>query len=272
MTRLPSLFVSLGSQDSAASITEHAARLAALARSLPRPRAIVVASAHWLTRSPMVGGATRPVTIHDPGGAAHPLFDLRYPASGDPHLAQRIVSRLELAGLAATIHPTRGLDHGIWAPLHLLYPQAEIPVTPLAIQPHLGPHHQFLLGRALAPLREDGVLLIGSGSLRQPSTQPSGQRGDADTRAFVKWLEGRMARDDLHALFDYRRQALLAGHAAPSDEHLQPLYFALGAGGGDLLGAERLDIGAAREALAMDVYCFEGEHREPAIAQAVAAP
>lgn len=165
MNRLPSLYISHGSPMTALTPGLVGVRLAELAAQLPRPRAIVMASAHWLTRQPVVGGHPQPPTIHDFGGFPQALFDLQYPAPGDPALAGEVAQRLAAAGLPAAVDPTRGLDHGAWVPLRLLYPQADIPVVPLALQPLQGPAHQFALGRALAPLRGQGVLLIGSGSI-----------------------------------------------------------------------------------------------------------
>jgi len=241
-------------------------RLAALAARLPRPRAIVMASAHWLTHQPVVGGHARPPTIHDFGGFPQALFDLQYPAPGDPALAQEIAQRLNAAGLPTAIDPQRGLDHGAWVPLRFLYPQAEIPVVPLAIQPLRGPAHQFALGRALAPLREQGVLLIGSGSITHNLHDWRSYQDGKEApyvRPFIEWVEQRLQADDSAALLDYRRQAPHAVQAHPSDEHLQPLHFAMGAAGGDALGAQRIDAGIDAGFLAMDIYRFDGGSATP---------
>jgi len=234
-------------------------RLAELARSLPRPRAIVVASAHWLAPRPQVGAAAVPETIHDFGGFPQALFDLRYPAPGDPALAQRVAGLLGDAGLHADVDPSRGLDHGVWVPLRLLYPDADIPVVPLSIQPALGPAHQFAVGRALAPLRDDGVLVIGSGSITHNLHDWRGRDGvEAEyVRPFTAWVETRMRADDTEALLDYRRQAPFAARAHPTDEHLLPLFVAMGAAGGTL-GAQRIDAGIDMGFLAMDLYRFDG--------------
>ena len=165
MSRLPSLYISHGSPMTALHPGQVGVRLAELARDLPTPRAIVMASAHWLGRQPQVGAHPQPPTIHDFGGFPRALFELQYPAPGDPALAEEVAGRIAAAGLPVALDPERGLDHGAWVPLRLLRPQADIPVVPLSIQPLLGPGHQFALGRALAPLREQGVLLVGSGSI-----------------------------------------------------------------------------------------------------------
>ena len=118
-------------------------RLAELAATLPRPKAIVIATAHWLAQKPTVGGAAQPETIHDFYGFPRELFEIRYPAPGAPAVAAQVMQLLEHAGLSPTLDATHGLDHGAWVPLRLLYPQADIPVVPISIQPNLGPAHQY---------------------------------------------------------------------------------------------------------------------------------
>jgi 4,5-DOPA dioxygenase extradiol len=262
MTRLPSLYISHGSPMTALHPGLVRMRLAELAAQLPRPRAIVMASAHWLTRQPVVGAHPQPPTIHDFGGFPQALFDLQYPAPGDPTLAAEVAQRLAAAGLAPAVDPTRGLDHGAWVPLRLLYPQADIPVVPLALQPLQGPAHQFALGRALAPLREQGVLLVGSGSITHNLHDFREYQGGGEApyvRPFIEWVEQRLQANDGAALLDYRRQAPHAERAHPTDEHFQPLHFALGAAGGEVLGAQRIDAGIDAGMLAMDIYRFDGE-------------
>ncbi len=261
MNRLPSLFISHGSPMTALQPGQVGPRLAELAAGLERPRAIVMASAHWLGRGPMVSAAAQPETIHDFGGFPEPLYALQYPAPGAPALAQDVAQRLADAGLQPAIDPRRGLDHGAWVPLRYLYPQADIPVLQVSIQPMLGPQHQFALGRALAPLREQGVLLIGSGSITHNlhDWHSYSEAKEAPyVRPFIGWVEQKLEADDLPALFDYRRQAPFAAQAHPTDEHLLPLYFAMGAAGGDRLGAQRIDAGIDQGFLAMDIYRFNG--------------
>lgn len=262
MDTLPSLYISHGSPMTALQPGRVGQRLAELAATLPRPRAIVLASAHWLARRPLVGAAARPQTIHDFGGFPAPLYAIEYPAPGEPALARQVHSLLEQAGLQPQLDPQRGLDHGAWVPLRLLYPQADIPVVPVSIQPGLGPAHQLALGRALAPLREQGVLLVGSGSithnLHDVHAGYDAQREAPYLRPFIGWMEQRLRADDLPALLDYRRQAPGAERAHPSDEHLLPLYFAMGAAGGEALGARRIDAGIDMGILAMDIYRFDG--------------
>jgi 4,5-DOPA dioxygenase extradiol len=258
---LPSLYVSHGSPMTALQPGATGARLAELAQALPRPKAIVIASAHWLARAPRVGGAAQPETVHDFHGFPPELYRLRYPAPGAPATAAKAMELLDRAGLAPQLDPQRGLDHGAWVPLQLLYPAADIPVVPLSIQPELGPAHQYAVGRALAPLREQGVLVIGSGSithnLHDLRSGYSAEREAPYVRPFIGWIEQKLATGDVDALLDYRRQAPFAQRAHPTDEHLLPLFVALGAAG-DGANAQRIDAGIDLGFLAMDIYRFDG--------------
>ncbi|MCL7715308.1 DODA-type extradiol aromatic ring-opening family dioxygenase [Stenotrophomonas mori] len=261
MPLMPSLYLSHGSPMTALQPGAVGARLAELAAALPRPRAIVVASAHWLAPAPRVSAAPVPETLHDFTGFPDALYRLHYPAPGAPALAEEVAAHLAAAGLPATLDPQRGLDHGAWVPLRYLYPRADVPVLQLSIQPRLGPVHQFALGRALAPLRARGVLVIGSGSLTHNLHEQRGYPPGAEApyvRPFTGWVEARLAADDLPALFDYRRQAPFAAQAHPTDEHLLPLYVAMGAVGSERLGARRIEAGIELGFLAMDLYRFDG--------------
>jgi 4,5-DOPA dioxygenase extradiol len=257
--RLPSLYISHGSPMTALDPKLVGVRLAELARDLPRPKAVVVASAHWLARAPLVGGAATPETIHDFGGFPQALFDIQYPAPGAPQVAQRVASLLDDAGLSPHIDPQRGLDHGVWVPLRLLYPDADIPVVPVSIQPMAGPEHQLAIGRALAPLRDEGVLVIGSGSithnLHDWRSYSEGKQAPY-VQPYIDWVERQLAAGDVEAMLDYRRQAPHAERAHPTDEHWQPIYVAMGAAG-EHFRATRIDAGIDMGFLAMDIYRFD---------------
>ncbi|MEI7037767.1 class III extradiol ring-cleavage dioxygenase [Fulvimonas yonginensis] len=261
MRALPSLYISHGSPMTALQPGPVRERLAALAAELPRPRAIVVATAHWLTPGPCIGSAERPDTVHDFFGFPPALYEIRYPASGAPALAQRVFDLLAQAGLAPTIAPDQGLDHGVWVPLRLLYPEADIPVVPLSIQHARDPAHHLAVGRALAPLRDEGVLVIGSGSITHnlgDLRMGYGPGREAPyVQPFVAWIEQRLDAGDVDTLLDYRRQAPFAQRAHPTDEHLLPLFVALGAAGART-HAHRIDAGVDHGILAMDIYRFEG--------------
>ncbi|RDS84783.1 dioxygenase [Dyella monticola] len=260
MNTLPSLYISHGSPMTALHPGQMGERLAELATRLPRPNAIVIASAHWLAREPSVGTAARPETIHDFFGFPRELYEIQYPAPGAPDVAAQVAHLLEQADLSPRRDPAQGLDHGAWVPLRLLYPQADIPVMPLSIQPHLGPAHQYAVGRALAPLREQGVLVIGSGSITHNLHDLRAGYSDANeapyVRPFIGWIEQKIKAGDIGALLDYRRQAPGAERAHPTDEHLLPLYVALGAAGEHIAG-QRIDAGIDLGFLAMDIYRFD---------------
>lgn len=206
-------------------------------RRFGRPSAILVASAHWDTDAPMVSTMPVNATIHDFYGFPPPLYQLRYPAPGSAALAARALELLDQAGMPGTTDPDRGLDHGAWVPLMMMYPTADIPVAQLSIQPHLGPDHHRLLGQALAKLREEGVLIIGSGGYTHNLREIAAYRGVIDAPApswvtsFSDWFDAALAERKTDDLLNYRRLAPNAVRNHPTDEHLLPLYVALGAGG-----------------------------------------
>ena len=232
---LPAVFVSHGSPMHAleAGATATGQAWTALGRRLPRPRAILIASAHWETERPALTGSERPETIHDFYGFPPPLYEIHYPAPGAPQIAERARALLSAAGMQAAVDPARGLDHGAWNPLLLIFPQADLPVAQLSVQSRQGPAAHLALGRALAPLRAEGVLVMGSGSavhnLRQfqvDRTEPAPW-----AVAFDDWLAERIAAGDDDALVNYRAVRAEGSLAHPTDEHFLPLFVALGAGG-----------------------------------------
>jgi 4,5-DOPA dioxygenase extradiol len=260
MTSLPALFISHGSPLQAVDGGRTTEAWRALAAELPRPRAVLAVSAHWETPAPVVSGAERPETIHDFGGFPGALFEIQYPAPGSPWLAGRVRDLLSADGFEVTVDPQRGLDHGAWVPLRAMYPDAGVPIAQLSIQPHLGPEHHVRLGRALAPLRDEGVLIAATGSMTHNlrDWRPV-HRAEGDSPplpyvpAFQEWMHDKLTRNDIDALVDYRQRAPGAVRAHPSDEHLLPLYVAIGAGG----SAVRRVHGDIKEAaLAMDAYTF----------------
>lgn len=257
---LPSLFVPHGAPTFALHPGAAGNAIAAAASTLPLPRAIVVISAHWDTDEPTVGFADRPETIYDFYGFAQALYALRYPATGCPEAAAEVVAAIRSAGLPAHEDPTRGLDHGAWVPLRMMFPEADVPVIPLSIQSHAGVEHAWRLGKSLAPLSGRGFLMIGSGNIthnlndfRQVSRSPG--QTPAYVRDFADWIAARLRVGDIPALLDYRRQAPQAVQAHPTDEHLLPLFVALGAAG-DAPHAERFHAGIDSHVLAMDAYTF----------------
>ncbi len=260
MSRMPAVFVSHGSPMMALEPGAAGEALKHLGASLPRPKAILVISAHWDQSAPTLSAADHPETIHDFYGFPAPLFALRYPAPGAPALAKRAADFLTAAGLPARIHPSHGLDHGAWSPLRFIYPDADIPVTQLAVQSHLGAAHHFALGRALRPLRDEGVLIVGSGSLTHNLHEFRGGAQAAGVEPYVAefqaWVHDRISAGDTDALVDYRRIAPHAVRAHPSEEHFIPLHVALGAAD-NVAGAKRITDAVDYRILAMDTYVFD---------------
>jgi 4,5-DOPA dioxygenase extradiol len=254
---LPTLFVSHGSPMLAVEPGQAGAMLSELGQALPTARAILVVSAHWQTRVPTVSTAVRPETIHDFGGFPRVLYELQYPAPGDPALGEAIATRLTRAGIAATTDSRRGLDHGAWVPLRYMAPNAEVPVLQLSLPAGWNPAQFLAYGRALQGLSEEGVLVMGSGSITHNLYEVRMGSPEVDDRAlaFTDWIAARLAEGDLPALLDYRRQAPHAAWAHPSEEHLMPLFVPLGAAPG--WPAHRVLPGGVRDkVMSMDAYLF----------------
>src|SRR5512135_176998 len=161
----PALFLSHGAPTLAIANNFFTHSWAELGVVLGRPESILVVSAHWDTPFPAVSSARRLETIHDFSGFPEALYRVRYEPPGAPALAQRVAQLLAAAGQPPAIDPERGIDHGGWVPLRWMYPDADIPVTQLSVQSESGARHHLGIGRALAPLREEGTLVIGSGGI-----------------------------------------------------------------------------------------------------------
>jgi 4,5-DOPA dioxygenase extradiol len=259
MSRLPTLFVSHGSPLHALNPGDAGRVWAGLGKTLPRPKAVLIASAHWESSVPMLTGSAQPKTIHDFSGFPDELYQLRYPAPGAPELAARAVALLKAAEIAAGIDGCRGLDHGAWVPLRWIYPDADVPIVQLSVQPALGPAHHVRLGQALRPLTDEGVLIIGSGhtthNLRDWMSNPRRQEPLRYAQEFATWLAAALAARDTEALLAYRERAPEAARAHPSEEHFLPLFIAWGAAEASAR-AERFAEGFESGALAMDSYLF----------------
>jgi 4,5-DOPA dioxygenase extradiol len=207
----------------------------------------------------MVTGNPKPETIHDFGGFPRELYAIRYPAPGAPEVAAKAVALLKDAGITAGIDGCRGLDHGAWVPLRWMYPDADVPVVQLAVQPARGTAHHLALGRALAPLRDADVLVVGSGHATHNLRDWLAHRGHGTPLpyavAFSRWLEERLAAHDERALVDYRDEAPSAARAHPTEEHFLPLFVAWGAAGRDA-SIERIVDGYENGALSRDSFLF----------------
>lgn len=254
---LPSLFISHGSPMLALEPGASGPALKRLAAELPRPKAIVVVSAHWESNDLRVTSNPQPETWHDFGGFPAALFAVQYPAPGEPVLAQRVAGLLNDAGLPAQLDPRRPFDHGAWVPLSLMYPQADIPVIQVSLPSRMGPALQEQVGQALSALRAEDILLIGSGSITHNLGELDWHAGPESIEpwalAFRDWMIEKLQAEDTAALLDYRRQAPYAVRSHPSDEHLLPLYFARGAGKQFGIAHQGFTMGA----LGMDIYRFD---------------
>lgn len=208
--------------------------LESVASTLPQPpRALLVISGHWEERAFTAGAAPQPKLIYDYSGFPDHTYQLSWPAPGNPELAGRVVELLRNAGLSAASDPARGYDHGVFVPLKVAFPQAQIPVVTLSLDHSLDAALHIAAGRALAPLRDEGVLIIGSGmsfhNLRGYFLPHTAERA----RAFDAWLTRAVESPapDRNALLAKWRNAPFAPYAHPREEHLIPLMVAAGAGG-----------------------------------------
>lgn len=227
---------------------------------LPAPRAIIVVSPHWETAVPTVGTATRLDTIHDFGGFDPRLFEIQYPATGCPEAAQQVVAALQAAGLPMQTDAQRGLDHGAWVPLRQMFPDADVPVIPLSVQHHGGPAHAYRVGQALAPLAEQGFLIVASGNVTHnlrdwQIISMTGQPTPDYVQQFADWIHTQMTEHHTEALLGYRQTQAAGSRAHPRDEHLLPLFTALGAAGAGAK-AEAFYRGIYDHVIAMDGYAF----------------
>lgn len=260
MSRFHALFVSHGAPTLALEPGTTRGFLAQLGAGLGRPKAILVVSAHWETAAPAVSTAPQPETIHDFYGFPEELYRMRYPAPGAPALARQALQLLSAGGLSAAAVPDRGLDHGAWVPLMLMYPAADIPVTQLAVQSALGPAHHWRLGEALRPLRDEGVLIVGSGSVTHNLREFGGHRYDSPPPGWVsefnEWLAAAVIAGDEQALLGYRARGPHAVRNHPTEEHLLPLFTALGAATPGS-SAQRLHAAYTYGVIGMDAYRFD---------------
>ena len=251
------LFVSHGAPTFALEPGKLGPQLSALGKSLPRPQAVLVISPHWLAPQVRVNHAQQLGTVHDFGGFARELYSLQYPAVGHPALAERTLEILAQAGWSGVADEQRGLDHGAWVPLRYLYPKADVPVFQLAMPYQLDTVSAYTLGQALAPLQQEGVLIIGSGGLTHNLYEFNGMaREDAPyVKEFARWVADTVTRQDHASLTNIMALAPHAQRAHPSLDHLLPLLIAAGAAGTQAK-VTVLEGGITYGMLSMDSYLF----------------
>ncbi|MBP6116717.1 MAG: dioxygenase [Neisseriaceae bacterium] len=260
MTQLPLLFVSHGSPMLAIEPGVIGPKLQALGQRLLAKhaiKAVLVVSAHWQTDAQVgITGQAQPGVIHDFYGFPAALYELDYDTAGAPGWAQTLQSLLTAAGVPAQVSQDRGLDHGAWVPLRYLFPEADQQVLQMALPHPLNAQQAYDLGRLLQPLRDQGVLIVASGSLTHNLRDLGrGNQVVPYVGAFTQWVKEKLAAQDVASLVDYRALAPHAVRAHPSEEHFLPLLVALGASvGSDAVAV--MEGGVQYEALSMDGFVF----------------
>lgn len=258
----PALFISHGSPDLILRDIPARAFMRDLADLIPRPTAVLAISAHWETPDPTVDISVNPETIHDFYGFPDALYDIQYPAPGAPHIAEQAKTLLEKAGLGPVATAQRGIDHGVWVPLALPFPEADIPTCQLSLKAGGTSQLFYDMGRALAPLREQGVLIMASGNINHNLSElrASGFDPNAATPNWViefrDWMAAAVAENRTRDLLKYRERAPHAERNHPEEDHLMPFFVALGAGDTDRPGRlihASYDYGV----LAMDSFAFD---------------
>ncbi len=237
----PSIFVSHGAPNVVLVESEVRNALKGLAAGLEKPDAIIIASAHFETGVNEVVSDPNPGTMYDFGGFDPQLYEMVYPAPGAPQLAQEVLAALKSSGLESRINPERDFDHGVWTPLMLAFPAADIPVVQVSVQPHRDAAHHHALGKALGRFRERNILVMGSGhithNLREVFPAMQGRAVDPSSAAkvttFVAWIGDHLKAGDTEALLDWERAAPHGRFNHPTPEHFMPLFVAYGAGAND---------------------------------------
>ncbi|PVZ88713.1 dioxygenase [Serratia sp. S1B] len=253
---LPGLFISHGSPLLALDPEQVGPALQRLGLNLPRPQAIVVMSAHWESQALEVSSAVRPETWHDFRGFPPALYQLRYPAPGQPELAEQILHLLAEAGLHAHANSTRPRDHGVWMPLLHLYPEADIPVVEISLPMSYSAEEIFKIGQTLKELRQQQILLIGSGSITHNLAELSWHNAQATVPVwaseFRNYVVQKLNHQNYEAVLDWQTIPHIEQNH-PSLEHLAPLFFAMGLGHRFTIVHSSFSMGA----LGMDIYRFD---------------
>ncbi|SPL72448.1 dioxygenase family protein [Acinetobacter stercoris] len=253
---LPGLFISHGSPMLALDPEQVGPALNRLSLNLPKPESIIVMSAHWESHALEVSTSIRPETWHDFRGFPEELYEIRYPASGNPQLAEEILHFFAEAHIPAHANSTRPRDHGVWMPLLHMYPNADIPVVEISLPTNMSAKDIYTVGHILAPLRERQILLIGSGSithnLRELSWNGSNSNVPEWASTFRNYVVSKLAHRDFDAVLDWQSIPFVHRNH-PTIEHLAPLFFAMGTGDRFSIVHSSFSMGA----LGMDIYRFD---------------
>lgn len=251
--KLPALFISHGAPTLAIEQSATTSALARIGQNLPQPQAIVIMSAHWQSTKLEISGNPKPKTWHDFLGFDDELYKIRYPVSGHTLLAESLAQQLTAVGISCSVNPVRACDHGVWAPLRHVYPQADVPIVQISLPQHYDSFACYQLGAQLMKLRSEQILIIGSGNITHNLQAMRWQADSIDNHAenFKLWLL-RQLKSDIPTALDWQRYPEYQ-NIHPSDEHLLPLFFALGAG-------QRVSVvhqSMAHHSLGMDIYRFD---------------
>ena len=261
MSRLKNiLFVPHGAPTFALNPGAAGSAISKIAKEFPTPRAVLCISPHWETSIPTLGIARHLETLYDFYGFDERLYQIRYPATGCPELASEIKEVLTSKDIECEEDTIRGLDHGAWIPLRLIYPEANVPIVPISLQSHLGPMHAYNLGKALGEFAEKNVLILASGNLTHNLSdyglaRRQGGQTPEYVQEFADWLNEKLISGDIESLLNYRKINKNGVRAHPTEEHLLPLYVALGAAGNQAR-ASSFYRGINDYVLAMDAYTF----------------
>lgn len=261
-TRFPTLFLSHGAPNLALHNSAAREFLESYGRQLGKPKAILVSTAHFETGAPALTADKQPEMIYDFGGFERELYQMTYKAPGSPELAAHAGDLLDKAGFKSSQVTHRGYDHGTWVPLKLLYPDADVPVVQISIQPHAGAEHHVALGRALAPLRDEGVLLVGSGTATHNLHEYFRGGYNANSQSpkwvteFADWLHEKVESGSIDDVVNYRHRAPFAKENHPTEDHFLPLPFAFGAAGEGAKG-KRVHSSHQFGIMMMDAYTFD---------------
>ncbi|WP_227526197.1 DODA-type extradiol aromatic ring-opening family dioxygenase [Psychrobacter sp. FDAARGOS_221] len=253
LATLPALFISHGAPSFALEKNTTTNALARTGQNLPRPKAIVIMSAHWVTQTLEIASNPAPQTWHDFSGFSPQLNRLEYPANGHPELAEWLSIQLNKMGINNSLNPLRPLDHGVWVPLLHLYPEADVPIVQLSLPKHYDAYACYQLGALFEQLRQEQILVIGSGSITHnlAALHWDASSEDAQAKAFKLWLLNKLKTDIPAALEWQDFDNVEKVH--PTAEHLLPLFFALGCG-------QRVSViheSMAHHSLGMDIYRFD---------------
>lgn len=252
-SKLPAIFISHGAPTLAIEQSATTSALARIGQNLPKPRAIVIMSAHWQSAKLEISSNPQPKTWHDFSGFTPELYELQYPAVGQPELAEALAHQLTARGITCSVNPVRVLDHGVWAPLRHLYPEADVPIVQVSLPQHYDSIACYQLGAQLAQLRQEKILVIGSGNITHNLQALRWQADSIDqsANAFKLWLLQQL-KTDIPSALDWQQYPDYK-NIHPSDEHLLPLFFALGAG-------QRVSVvhqSMAHHSLGMDIFRFD---------------